>query len=290
MLQLLFLIVLYLGWNLQPLSAHEEGAPFSGAIIEPLHTHHTHIEDEQKVNLELVENAEVEIKGEHHELDLFRQEIELAWAHPSFRWGGELKLPFSNQGEDDGQRQYGPGDLEIWFPKYAWINEPERILTTLFAVHAPTGSRSQGLGSGQTLLEGKIFFDQAYRNWFLGLNLESSTAVSGSFETKLEYSGVVSYSFIRRTERVAPGKPNQFLVVAPLFEVAGEVGLGGEGRGETPVALIGGLYFWNPSTGWSLRVGYRVGVGEDREEDQALLLQFGNHFSWPGRESETKMA
>lgn len=263
--------------------AHEEGAPFSGAIIEPLHTHHAHIEDEQKINLEWVENAEVEIKGEHHELDVFRQEIELAWAHPSFRWGGEIKLPFANEGLDDGERQYGPGDLEIWFPKIALINEPERILTVLLAVHAPTGSESQGLGSGKTLLEEKIFFDQAYRNWFFGLNLESSTAVSGGFEQNVEYSGVVSYSFIRETERIRPSVPNQSWVVAPLFEVTGEVGLGGESRGETPFAMIGGLYLWHPKSGWSFRIGYRVGVGDDREEDQALMIQFGNHFSWPGR-------
>lgn len=255
--------------------AHEEGAPFSGAIIEPLVTHHAHLEDEQKINLEFVDREDKK--------DFFRQELELAWASLDFRWGGEVKLPFSNQGEDDGERQYGPGDLEIWFPKYAWVNDPERIFTTLFAVHTPTGSESQGLGEGQTLLEVKAFYDQAYRNWFAGLNLESSTALSGEFETKLEASGVLSYSFIQETERVAPAKPNQSLVMAPVLEVTGEVGLGGEGRGETPVAIVSGLYLWHPRSGWSFRIGYRVGIGKDREENQALLIQLGNHFSWPGR-------
>lgn len=265
-----------------PIFAHEEGAPFSGAIIEPLVTHHAHIEDEQKVNLEFVDQEEVEIKGEERESDVFRQELELAWASPNFRWGGEIKLPFSNAGEDDGERRYGPGDLEIWFPKYAWVNKPERILTTLFAVHVPTGSESQGLGEGKTLLEEKIFLDQAYRNWFVGINLESSTAVSGEFGTRLEYSGVLSYSFIRETERVAAAAPNQKLVVAPLFEVAGEVGLGGDDRGKNPVSLVYGLYLWHPGSGWSVRVGHRFSVAGDREEEQALLVQLGNHFSWPG--------
>lgn len=263
--------------------AHEEGAPFSGAIIEPLMTHHAHLEDEQKINFEWVDEEEVEIDGEERRFDLFRQELELAWASRDFRWGAELKLPFSNQGEDDGKRQYGPGDLEVWFPKYAWINEPERILTTLLAVHVPTGSESQGLGAGKTLLEEKIFLDQAHGNWFFGLNLESSTSVSGGFEQKLGYSGVLSYSLIRETKRVAPAVPNQRLVTAPVFEITGEAGLGGEGKGETPIQMLGGIYFWNPPSGWSLRIGYRFSVGDDREEEQALLVQVGNHLSWPGR-------
>lgn len=33
-----------------PLGAHETGAPFSGAIIDPLVLHHAHIEDEQRIN------------------------------------------------------------------------------------------------------------------------------------------------------------------------------------------------------------------------------------------------
>lgn len=264
------------------LFAHEEGAPFSGAIIEPLVTHHAHVEDEQKVNMEFVDQARLEIKGEERELDVLRQSLELAWGSPDFRWGAEIILPFSNEGEDDGRRQYGPGDLEIWFPKIAWINQPERILTTVFAVHAPTASESQGLGSGKTLLEGKIFFDQAYHNWFLGANLESSTAVSGGFETGLEYAAVISYSLIRGTKRVASPRPDQPLVLAPVFEVLGEVGLGGASQGESSVSFVGGLYLWHPKSGWSVRVGYRFPVGGKQEEDRALLAQFGNHLSWPG--------
>ena len=33
-----------------PLFGHEEGAPFSGAIPEPIIVHHAHIEDEQRLN------------------------------------------------------------------------------------------------------------------------------------------------------------------------------------------------------------------------------------------------
>ena len=32
------------------LFAHEEGAPFSAAIIDPLIVHHAHLEDEQRLN------------------------------------------------------------------------------------------------------------------------------------------------------------------------------------------------------------------------------------------------
>jgi hypothetical protein len=33
------------------LGAHEEGAPFSGAILDPVLLHHAHIENEQRLKL-----------------------------------------------------------------------------------------------------------------------------------------------------------------------------------------------------------------------------------------------
>lgn len=40
------------GWLAAPgfLEAHEEGAPFSGVIIDPPFLHHAHIENEQRLN------------------------------------------------------------------------------------------------------------------------------------------------------------------------------------------------------------------------------------------------
>lgn len=57
----LFFGGIYLGmFPFSDLYAHEEGAPFSGAIIEPLEVHHAHIEDEQKFNLFFLDGAPIE--------------------------------------------------------------------------------------------------------------------------------------------------------------------------------------------------------------------------------------
>ena len=44
---LLFMLILFCAMEAK---AHEAGAPFSGAIPEPILLHHAHIEDEQKLN------------------------------------------------------------------------------------------------------------------------------------------------------------------------------------------------------------------------------------------------
>ena len=36
---------------------HQEGAPFSGAIIDPLAAHHAYIENEQRINFSLVNHV-----------------------------------------------------------------------------------------------------------------------------------------------------------------------------------------------------------------------------------------
>lgn len=45
------LLAVLVSGTIRVASAHEAGAPFSGAMIEPLILHHAHLEDEQRLNL-----------------------------------------------------------------------------------------------------------------------------------------------------------------------------------------------------------------------------------------------
>lgn len=263
--------------------AHEEGAPFSGAIIDPLEVHHAHIEDEQRVNLFFRDNVPPEPEEAEEGAkprDVFMNSYELAWGSKDFRWGSEVFIPFSTEGQNDGEAVYGLGDIEWQAIKYAWINKPETIVTTAMAIVMPTGSEHKELGGGDTLLEPHFFVDQAYRNWYLGLNLVPSVSVGGDSQTTLEWGTVLSYSFINGTDRVAPPKPSQPFVLATSLEVVGETGLGGKAKDEDIVSLLPGLNLWHTKSGWQCRVGMRIPVTNDREETKMFLVQCGNHLDW----------
>jgi len=263
--------------------AHEEGAPFSGAIIEPLELHHAHIEDEQRVNLFFRDNVPPEPEEAEEGAkprDVFFHTYEIAWGSDDFRWGVEAFIPFSNEGTNDGESVYGLGDIEIQPVKYAWINEPETILTTALGIVLPTGSERKELGEGNTLIEPHIFLDQAYRNWYFGANLVPSVSVGGQTQSALEWGMMAAYSFIAETDRVAPTKPRQAWVPATSFEVVGEAGLGGVGKEEHIVSVLPGFSLWHPDSGWQLRVGVRLPISEDREETKMFLVQIGNHVDW----------
>ena len=57
------------------LRRHEERAPFSGAIIDPLKVHHAPIEDEQRVNLFLADDQRT---SDGRSPDAFTASLELA--------------------------------------------------------------------------------------------------------------------------------------------------------------------------------------------------------------------
>ena len=165
--------------------AHEAGAPFSGAFPEPIMLHHAHIEDEQRINFVGLKDLR---RGEK-EVAAFSSSLELAvtWLD-DFSFGSEIFIPFSNTGTVNDQ--FGLGDIEIQPIKYAFWNKPERVVTGAFSLTLPTGDESQGLGGEQTTLGGLLFFDQAYRNGYLGINIGN---VEKSRQRRSRHFAVLTY-------------------------------------------------------------------------------------------------
>src|SRR6266567_7373373 len=78
--------------------AHELGAPFSGAILDPTILHHAHIENEQRFNFFALQGM-TDDNGVKHAG--YQGELELAYGSPSYRYGFELFLPVSNMAAPD---------------------------------------------------------------------------------------------------------------------------------------------------------------------------------------------
>ena len=157
-LSLIAISVLITGLFLvSPAYGHEEGAPFSGAIIDAMRVHHAHIENEQRINLFAMDGFGA---PDGTTRSAFGSSLELAidWTG-KFRFGSELLIPFSNTGIDNNS--YGIGDIELWPIKYAFISTPETIVTGALSLTLPTGSESSGLGSGSTRVEALLFLDHA---------------------------------------------------------------------------------------------------------------------------------
>ncbi len=256
--------------------AHEAGAPFSGAFPEPIMLHHAHIEDEQRLNLVGLKN----LRRGKKEVDAFSSSLELAvtWLD-DFRFGSEIFIPFSNTGTVNDQ--FGLGDIEIQPIKYAFWNKPETVVTGAFSLTLPTGNESPGLGGEKTTLGGLLFFDQAYRNWYLGINTKYTAGVSGPTFSEFEIAAALAYSFIRETEGgIAPARPNQPLVLTLMLEWVSESVLTGAEAGKNVITLLPGFQLWHPESNWQVRMGVGFPISADREHDVAGHLQFGNHFDW----------
>ena len=252
--------------------SHEEGANFSGAIIDPLRVHHAHIEDEQRINFSFIDDV-----GNIDGNNTYSHSLELAinW-DDNFRWGSEIFIPYSNTGRSGADI----GDIDIQLIKYAFINEPETILTGIFGMSLPTGNKSKGLGGENTAIEAALFLDKAYKNWYWGLNLELGTVVSGENETEFELATAVSYSFIDGTTDLASPKPQQNFVPSVSFELVSENIHSGAEKGTNAVTVIPGLHLWHPKSDWSIRFGVEIPVSSDKENDRVYLLQIGTHKDW----------
>ena len=274
-IKILSLSILAWVWAIET-SAHEGGAPFSGAFPEPLILHHAHIEDEQRINFVGLKNFRTEEK----EVTAFATSLELAvtWLD-DFRFGSEIFIPFSNTGTSNNH--FGLGDIEIQPIKYAFLNQPETVVTGVFSLTLPTGDESRGLGGEQTTLGGNLFIDQAYRNWYLGINTEYAASVSGPTFSEFEIAAALAYSFIWETgEGIAPTIPNQPLVLTLMLEMASESVLTGAESGENLITLVPGFQLWHPESDWNVRMGVGFPLTSDRENDVAGHLQVGNHFDW----------
>lgn len=256
---------------------HEEGAPFSGAIIDPLDVHHAHIEDEQRINFSFLDGFRDE-EGEKRTAYSTSLELAVDWTG-KFRLGSEVVIPFSNTGSD--RNVYNIGDIELWPIKYAFIKKPETILTGVLSFGLPTGDESKGLGEGNTTAGALILIDHAYRNWFFGFNMEIETNLSNKAGSEFEVASVISYSFIKETGNgMAPSRPHQAIVPSLSLEIISKSGLSGEEKGEDPVNVIGGFTLWHTKSGWTGRIGVDVPMRSDRESDLSVLFQIGNHISW----------
>ncbi len=271
-----FLLSMFIWFCAMEADAHEVGAPFSNAFIEPILLHHAHIEDEQRINFVGLKDVRMDEK----EMDAFSSSLELAvtWAD-DFSFGSEIFIPFSNTGTSNDH--FGLGDIELQPIKYAFLNRPERVVTGAFSLLLPTGDESRGLGGEQTTLAGKLFVDQAYRNWYLGINTEYAVSVSGPTFSAFEIATALGYTFIRETgEGIAPARPNQPLVLSLMLEWVSESVLTGTEDGEHVMTLLPGFQLWHPESNWKIRMGVGFPIGSDREHDVAGHLQVGNHFDW----------
>lgn len=261
-----------------PLTAHEAGAPFSGAIIDPLVLHHAHIENEQRINLFALRGVEGFPNPRRH---AFEVELELGWSNDKFNFGVEAFIPLRSIPFGEG-RQVGIGDMEVRPIKYAFVNQPDFVLSTATALGLPTGERSRGLGSGNTALTQYLFMDKAFGNLYAGLNAGFDKRLRGERGTGAEYGAVIAYSFINGVplRGLAEPQPAQRLVASMSIELLHSRRLSGTDAGEKLTSIVPGAHFWWPRSGWQIRAGVSIPRSEAREAERAFLLQIGNHVDW----------
>lgn len=263
-----------------PAIAHEEGAPFSGAIIDPLVLHHAHIENEQRINLFSLRGVDGFGGGKR---SAFQSELELAWSSKDFRFGAEIFVPFARiPSPAADQMQTGIGDVEVRPIKYSFVNRADTVMSTATGITLPTGDKGKGIGRGNTALTQYLFVDKAVGNWFVGFNLSADVRVRGESGSGLGYGAVLAYSFIEGTpaDSLAKPRPSQSVVITPSIEFIGERRLSGRDAREKSASLLPGLTFWWPKSGWQLHLGVSFPATSTREADRVLLLQLGNHFNW----------
>lgn len=257
---------------------HEEGAPFSGAISEPIKVHHAHIENEQSISFSFYDDFEKEEGDQKRSAMEASVEFGVAW-NKAFNLGSEISIPLSDLGTDDNR--YGLGDIELLPIKYAFLNQPETILTGAMSISLPTGDKTYGFGEEQTKLGALLFFDQAWRNWFFGANAEFESAVSGPTETEVELAFAISYSYIEETRQgIAPSKPRQSIVPVLTLELISENVLSGLEKENDTLSILPSLQIWNPASGWQAALGAELPLSTYRNNDFKIHFKLRNHFDW----------
>lgn len=264
-----------------PLGAHEEGAPFSGAIIDPLVLHHAHIENEQRINLFALRRVKGSTDPKRHG---FESELELAWSNDKFTFGVEAFVPFRSIPVGEG-RETGIGDVEVRPIKWAFLNRADLVLSTATAVTLPTGERGRGLGAGNSALTQYLFMDKAFGNVYGAINAGWDKRLNGDRGSGAEYGLAVSYSFIGGAplRGLRDPQPAQRLVTSVSVELLNTRRFSGEDAGERSTAIIPGIHFWWPKSGWQIRAGLSLPKSGEREAERTFLLQIGNHLNWEER-------
>jgi hypothetical protein len=122
-------------------------------------------------------------------------------------FGHKVGDPFSKTGNDNDR--YALGDIEFGPNKYAFLNEPERIVTGAFSIGLPNGEKNLGLGRDIRNWERCYLSIKSGENGILGPML-SFTLFSGPTENQAELAIGGSYSFIEGTEDcIAASRPTQ---------------------------------------------------------------------------------
>ena len=260
--------------------AHQEGALFSDAIIDPLVIHHAHIESEERINFSTMNGVRgVDVPGRPG----YKAELELAYAIPSYRYGFEIFIPIANLPAPEGNgRVSGPGDIAVRPLKYALYMIQDFVLSTATEFLLPTGARQKGLGEGRSAFEQLVFMDKAQGNWNLGVNLGLGSSIDRERTVPLHYGAVLAYSFIGSTkiEEIAHVPESQSWVPSLSVEFVGENILHGQAAGRTMTSLIPGLTLWHVHSGWQMRLGLEVPTGGTNEAASVVLFQIGNHLKW----------
>jgi hypothetical protein len=262
-----------------PALAHEEGAPFADAIIDPLVLHHAHIENEQRVNL----FGSLGVPdGAGRKRTAYTGELELAYALPNFRYGVELFVTFATiPSPSSAGRETGLGDIEFRPVKLALYNSSEFIISTAAAVGIPTGDAQRGLGTGDWRGTLFLFSDYARGNAYIGTNLALEMNLSGQRSSAMEYGVAVAYSLIRKTVESPFETParGQSWVLSGSLEIVGDRGFQAA-VGAHSIAAVPGVTLWHLGTGWQLHAGVEVPVSGPHDADATLLVQVGSHFNW----------
>lgn len=272
--------VTLLAGGVSPSFAHEVGAPFSGAIIDPLALHHAHIENEQRVNFFVLRGMKAPNGGKRNG---FESELELGWSNSRFNFGVEALIPFvSRPSPEDSSRVYSIGDIELRPVKYAIVSQPGFVVSVATGLTLPTGDRQEGTSRGSTTLTQYLFIDKAIGNWYAGLNLAADTRFRGERGSGGEYGAVLSYSFIESTgaSALAPTRPAQRIVFSPSFEWIRSRRWSGPDAGESITTWLPGLTAWWPNSGWQIRAGISMPRSGPREANRTILFQIGNHLNW----------
>ena len=87
---------------------------------------------------------------------VLRSNLPLLWGD-DYNFVSEIFIPFSDTGDDNDR--YALGDIEFWPIKYAFLTDPERIVTGALSIGLPTGDKKYGFGEGQTKLAALLFID-----------------------------------------------------------------------------------------------------------------------------------
>ena len=241
--------------------AHGNHTKYSRIIIDPLITHHSILEDEQRINFFYFNRQRIAGKTSNG----VGMSLELAYAFTDL-FGVEAFVPFASF-SSSGFDERGIGDIEIQQLTLSFYRNFNFVLTGVMAFVLPTGSEARGLGSGQMLVEPHLFMDAAAGNWGIQANLIYGAALSGESETELEYNFSLSRTFF-----------GEKFAWSGLIELNGGTALTGEESGESMLYLTPGLK-WSHQ-GWHIGAGVQLPVTDHRAADKIFLLQAGFHFSW----------